>query len=145
MILPIGKWLDETTGEYKDRFLVLGMVMKDADYRTVGAKQTPMLTLIVSPGRGEDLVNIKMWSYEADKHRGVKKFRTVFADVYAETREYQGKTYTNYTPLTIMFDGAAFGEPAPQKRTRKSNTVEPQSQADEEGFFDIQNKDDLPF
>ena len=145
MILPIGKWYDPTNDAYYDRFLIFGYTVKDAVYKTVGSKQTPMLTLTISTGREEELINIKMWSYNADKYRSLKKGRTIICDAYADTREYQGKTYTDYMPLVFTTDGGSVGEPAPQKRTRKSNTVEPQSQADEEGFFDIQNTDDLPF
>lgn len=143
MVLPIGKWLDETAGEYKDRFLIYGNVVKDAEYKQVGSKQTPMLTLCVSPGREESLINIKLWSYNADKYRNVKKGRTIIADAIAETREYQGKTYTDYVPLVVMFDGGSFGEPTPQKRTPKSK-VEPESQATDDGFFNIPSGD-LPF
>ena len=101
-----------------------------------------MLTLCVSPGREEDLLNIKMWSWYADKYKGIKKGRTVLCDAIAESREYNGKTYTDYTPLVIMFDVfSSAGGQATQTRARKDKTVEPESQ---EGFFDVPT-DDLPF
>lgn len=139
MIIPLGTYTIEDSGEVKNRVLVLGRLIKDGKFQTVGSKATPMLTFGVSPGRGEKLINVKMWSYDAVDYAEIKKGTTIIIDAYEDVREYGGNTYVDYIPLNIV----AASEKPKQKQTRKSK-VEPENPID--GFTDLAlNPEDLPF
>lgn len=139
MILSIGTYTIEDSGEIKNRVLIIGRLIKDGKLQTVGSKGTSMLTFGVSPGRGEKLVNIKMWGYDAIDYADIKKGTTIIADTYEDSREYGGKTYVDYIPLNII----AASEKPKQRQTRNSR-VEPENPVD--GFTDLNlNADDLPF
>ena len=141
MKLNIGKYIDETTGEAYDRYLLMGRVVKDAEFKTVGAKGTSMLTFPISTGRGEDLLRIKMWGYDALDFNGTKKGTTMLIDAYEQSREYMGKTYVDYVPINAidMTEKKSRG----QARTRTPKEVVPENPMDM--FTDIQNPEDLPF
>jgi hypothetical protein len=143
MKLKIGQWVDKANGGVvHDRYLVMGRVIKDAEMRTVGAKGTSMLSFSLSPGREEDLVRIKMWGYDALDYNGLRKGTMMLLDCYEDSREYQGKTYTDYIPLNVMDVSEKPGRGAGTgKRAQKE--VEPQDPM--AGFVDFTNHDDLPF
>jgi hypothetical protein len=142
MILPIGTYKDEQTGEVKNRVLIFGRTIKDAEFKTVGQRGTSMLKMSMSPGRGENLVNVKMWGYDAVDYADTKKGTTFLLDAFEDAREYNGKTYIDYIPLNVL----AMGERETRSaRGRRAAKVEPQEPATDDGFTDIVNKDDLPW
>lgn len=139
MILKTGTWKDDNTGEIRDRYLIIGRVMK-TEMKTVGQRNTSMLSVALSPGRGEDLITVKLWGYDAQDYNGLQKFSTIMIDAYEESREYNERTYTDYIPLNIIAcDPPRAAAPARRKR---SDPVQPQDPM--AGFTDI-NTDDLPF
>lgn len=141
MILQIGTYTDEATGEVKPRALIFGRTIKDAEFKTVGQRGTSMLKMSVSPGRGEPLLSIKMWGYDAVDFAETKKGTTVLLDAYEDAREYNGKTYVDYIPLNVL---AMNERETRSARGRRAARVEPENPAGD-GFTDIVNKDDLPW
>lgn len=138
MILRIGDYMDEVSGEIKPRCLVFGRAIKDGNFKTVGAKGISMLTFGMSPGRGENLVNIKMWGFDAVDYADIKKGTTILADTYEDKREYGGKTYTDYVVLNVI----AIADKPMKARNSKRN-VEPEDPT--AVFQDITNVEELPF
>lgn len=139
MKLNIGQYIDKDTGEQYDRYLIMGRSIKDAEMKTVGARGTSMLSFPLSPGRNEELLNIKMWGYDALDYNGLRKGTTLLIDAYEQSREYQGKVYRDYIPLNVI----DVSEKPRQTRPRTSKTVAPEDPL--AGFTDIQNPEDLPF
>lgn len=142
MIVDTGLWVDKQTGETYPRKLIMGKVVRDAELRQVGQNNTSLLKLGVSLGYKEDIVNVKMWGYDAEDNAYIKKNMTVIIDAREETREYNGKTYTDYVAINTMCDGVVSGANAEPKK-RSSKKVEPQDP--NAGFTDITNPEDLPF
>ena len=114
----------------------MGRLIKDAEFRMVGAKSTPLLTLKVSVGFEEDLVTVKLWSEDALAYNGLKKGATIFADTRESAREYQGKIYKDYTANFIMSADEVRGV-----KPKGARTIEPEPL---ESFVDIESND-LPF
>ena len=144
MKLKIGTWIDKTadSGEMHDRYLIFGRAIKDAEFKPVGAKGTSLLTIVLSPGKEEDLVRVKLWGYDAMAYNGLKKGTMLLLDAYEDKRDWEGKTYTDYIPLNVMDVSEKPGRGSGTgKRTQKE--VEPQDPM--AGFVDFTNHDDLPF
>lgn len=139
MKLHIGQYIDKDTGEQYDRYLIMGRSIKDAEMKTVGARGTSMLSFPLSPGRNEELLNIKMWGYDALDYNGLRKGTTLILDAYEQSREYNGKVYRDYVPLNVI----DMAEKPRQTRPRTPKTVVPEDPL--AGFTDIQNPEDLPF
>ena len=142
MILPLGLYKDPDTGETRERYLIYGRTVKDAQMKKVGSRGTSLLAFGVSPGRDEELVNVKLWGYDADENDGLKKGSTILADCLLEEREYNGRTYRDYTARVFAVLGADTPVKTTNAKRSKSETVEPENPYD--GFTDI-NSDDLPF
>ena len=140
MIQNIGLYTDEVTGETQERFLIFGHLIKDGAMKAVGAKGTSMLSLSVSPGRGDELVNIKLWGYDAVAYDGLKRGSTVLADCILEQREYMGKTYKDYKAINFAVLGGNAQAGTHVKRAKK-DPVEPEDPM--AGFEDYQGS--LPF
>jgi len=142
MILDIGLWVDKQTGETYPRKLILGRVVRDGELKQVGSKGTSLFTFGVSPGREEDILNIKLWSYDADANADISKGEVLLIEAREESREYNGREYRDYVPLNLMRVGTCVPvQAAPKKRSSKK--VEPQDPND--GFTDIINPENLPF
>lgn len=141
MILRTGTYTDEQTGEVKNRALIFGRTIKDAEFKTVGQRGTSMLTFSVNTGRGEPLVGIKMWGYDAVDYADIKKGMTVLIDAYENSREYNGKTYTDWVSLNVI---ALNKKESRSERGRRASKVVPQEPATEDGFTDIASND-LPW
>ena len=139
MILPTGTYTFEDTGEVKNRALIFGRLIKDAELKNVGSRGTSLLQLRVSPGRGEDIINVKMWGYDAVDFANTKKGATILVDAYEDTRDYNGKTYTDWVSLNTL----AVSEQKSSKTGRSPRAkVEPENPVD--SFTDIAS-DDLPW
>ena len=137
MILDIGFYIEKDTGNAYPRKLILGRAIRNAEIKTVGARGTSLLSIGVSPGKDEDILNVKMWGYDAEEYADLKKGTVLLLDAKEESREYNGKTYTDYVPLNVLCIGAVKPE-----RKRRSQTIEPGNPLD--GFTDV-NHEDLPF
>jgi single-stranded DNA-binding protein len=76
---------------------VAGKVTKDAEFKTVGDKQSHITTFSIIAGKRKDtttiFVNCKAWHGLADYARQIKKGDHVFVIGQIESREYNGKTY----------------------------------------------------
>ena len=123
--------------ELGDRYLVFGRLIKDAELKNVGAKGTPLLTLKVSTGRNDELVTMNLWSADALAYNGLKKGTTVLAECRESVREYNGKTYKNYTADFFM----CADESATPVKKPKEKTVDPEPV---DSFMDISSSD-LPW
>lgn len=140
MILRTGTYTFEDTGEVKNRALIFGRLIKDAELKNVGSRGTSLLQLRVSPGRGEDIINVKMWGYDAVDYADTKKGASILVDAYEDARDYNGKTYTDWVALNTI----AVSEQKATRTGRGSRAkVEPANPVDE-GFTDIASND-LPW
>lgn len=82
-------------GEGSSR-IVTGRVIKDAEYRLAGQKQTPMTTFAVSYDRNAQnggILNVTCFHKLADYCKGIKKGDSVLVSGSLESNEYNGKTY----------------------------------------------------
>ena len=82
-------------GEGSSR-IVTGRVIKDAEYRLAGSKQTPMTTFAVSYGRNAQnggILNVTCFKQLADYCKDIKKGDSVLVGGSLESSEYNGKTY----------------------------------------------------
>lgn len=127
--------------EFGDRYFVFGRVVKDGSLKNVGSKGTPLLTLPVSTGLNEDLVHVNLWGVDAMAYNGIKKGATIIADCRESVREYNGKTYKNYTANFIMSTDELIA-PSAQKTTGKRKAVEPEQT---DGFTELFETNDLPW
>ena len=142
MILPLGLHKDPDTGEVHERYLIFGRTVKDAQMKKVGSKNTSLLSFGVSPGRDEELVTVKLWGYDADENDGLKKGSTILADCLLDQREYNGRTYKDYTARVFSVLGADTPVKMTGSKRTKDATVEPENPYS--GFTDV-SSDDLPF
>ena len=143
MILRTGTYTFEDTGEVKNRALIFGRTIKDAELKSVGSRGTSLLNLRVVSERGGDIMAVKMWGYDAIDYADIKKGATVLIDAYEDTRDWQGKTYTDWVVINVI---------AVSERTAKSTgkgtraSVKPENPANtvDDGFTDLVSND-LPW
>lgn len=103
--------------------MVCGRLPKDAELRTVGEKNSSLLSFGLAVGeRDEDgtkttvWANVQAWHERARKYAGLKKGDTVMVIGKLDVREYEGKTYKNLVADMIITEGAlaaAVSAPAP--------------------------------
>ena len=83
-------------GEYT---LVIGKATKDAEYKLVGDKQSPICSFSLNIGKRQDtttiFANCKAWYGLAELSQNISKGDTVIVIGKTESREYNGKTYTD--------------------------------------------------
>lgn len=100
--------------------LVTGVVTRDASYRYVGAKNTPVCSFSVAAGKRKDtttiFVEMKCWRALARYASLVRKGDSVCAIGSIEEREYNGKTYKNLVCdwLNVVTPSMQGASPAPQ-------------------------------
>lgn len=102
MKMSLGQYTEQYTGVIKDRYLIFGFVVKNAEFGSVGKKAMPRLTFAVSVGRNEDLCNMTMWGDLAVKYRDIRKGDNVIVDALEQQKEYNGKVYVSYLPMNII-------------------------------------------
>lgn len=107
--------------------LVVGKAIKDAEYKRVGAKDSPIVSLSLNVGKRQDtttiFVNVKAWYSLAEYAQHICKGDSVIAIGHTESREYNGKTYTDLIAEWINFVGddepsaeiAPSGKPFPKE------------------------------
>ena len=127
--------------------MVAGTATKDAEYKTIGEKETPLasFSLVVS-ARGETAAyaNCKAFGGAlASYARNIKKGDAVFAVGVLETREYNGKQYSDLNCQWLNFVGKSGAAAAPSSTVPDAPAV---STADQISFEDSpDDDDDLPF
>ena len=87
--------------------LVVGKCIKDAEYKRVGAKDSPVTSFALNVGKRQDtttiFVNCKAWYALAEYSKEIHKGDAVIVIGHTESREYNGKTYTDLTAEWINF------------------------------------------
>ena len=82
-----------------DSVIVAGRAVKDAEYKLVGSKDSPLCSFGLSVGKRQDtttiFANCKAWYGLAQYAANIQKGDTVIVTGHTESREYNGKTYTD--------------------------------------------------
>lgn len=111
-----------------------GQVVKDAEFKLVGSKNSPLCKISIVTNRTADgekeYTNCTAWYELANATSGVKKGDFVFACGYTQDREYNGKTYQD-----LICDFISVTNSSDVKET-KPETAE---------FEQIDDNSDLPF
>lgn len=104
--------------------MVCGKLPKDAELRTVGEKNSSLLSFGLAVGERDEggtkttvWANVQAWHERARKYAGLKKGDTVMVIGKLDVREHEGKTYKNLVADMIITEGAlaaAVSAPAPQ-------------------------------
>jgi len=88
-------------GNIGDAVIVAGKAIKDAEYKVVGDKGSPICSFSLNVGKRKDtttiFVNCKAWYALAKYSQDIRKGDTVIVIGHTESREYNGKTYTDLT------------------------------------------------
>lgn len=78
--------------------MVAGFLTRDAEYKVVGEKKTPLVKLGAAVGKRPDTTtifcDIAAWRGLAEYARTAKKGDAIAAVGHIETHEYDGKTYS---------------------------------------------------
>lgn len=94
-----------------DSVLVVGKAIKDAEYKRVGSKDSPVTSFSLNVGKRKDtttiFVNCKAWYALAEHSFNISKGDTVIVIGHTEEREYNGKTYVDLIAewLNVVSDG----------------------------------------
>lgn len=103
-----------------DSVLVVGKCTGDAEYKRVGQKDSPIASFSLIVGKRQDtttiFANCKAWYRLAEYAKHIRKGDHVIVIGQLESREYNGKTYTDLVAEWINFvgqDGTAHQETAP--------------------------------
>lgn len=127
-----------------DSVLVSGKAIKDAEYKIVGAKESPICSFGLNVGKRQDtttiFVNCKAWYGLAEYAKNICKGDTVIVIGHTESREYNGKTYTDLTAdwlniLSADFVQSISAETAPSGKAYPAGVK----------FEEDNNKEPLPF
>lgn len=86
-------------GKIGELTIVIGNATKDAEMKLVGEKQTPVTSFGLAVGKRQDtttiFANCKAWRHLAAYASGIRKGDTVIVAGKIETREWNGKPYTD--------------------------------------------------
>ena len=86
-------------GKIGELTIVIGNATKDAEMKLVGEKQTPVTSFGLAVGKRQDtttiFANCKAWRHLATYASGIRKGDTVIVSGKIETREWNGKEYTD--------------------------------------------------
>ena len=121
--------------------IVAGKAIKDAEYKIVGSKGSPVCSFSLNVGKRKDtttiFVNCKAWYGLANYAQNIQKGDNVIVIGHTEEREYNGKTYTDLIAEWINFVGSdeTSAEIAPSGKPYPA-TVK---------FEEAQTDGDLPF
>jgi hypothetical protein len=121
-----------------DSVLVAGNAVRDAEYKLVGEKNSPMCLFSLAVGKREDtttiFVNCKAWRNNADYAAGIRKGDSVMAIGKIEEREYNDKTYKTLVADWLNYIGES------------AVTAVVISKAESAGFAELPDDDgELPF
>lgn len=129
------------TGE--NVYMVSGTVCKNAEYKEVGTKSTPMATFSLAVGKAKDTTTIfascKAWRKLAAYARLIEKGDTVIAIGTIEEHEYEGKQYKTLVCEWLNRVGEIGAEaPAYVPSAYASEPTAPKLE-------EVKTDDDLPF
>ena len=103
----------------KGGVIIAGQATRDAEYKHVGAKDTPMCTFGLAVGRDAEnkpiYANVKAWRDLAEYAAGVTKGASVMVLGQVEEREYEGKVYKAVVADFLVYldlKPPAVGDPA---------------------------------
>lgn len=126
-----------------DSVLVVGKCTGDAEYKRVGQKDSPIASFSLIVGKRQDttpiFANCKAWYRLAEYAKHIRKGDHVIAIGHLESREYNGKTYTDLVAEWINFVGS---DDTPHQELAPNGTPYPAGVTFEE---DKSSGDDLPF
>ena len=92
-----------------DSIAIIGNATKDAELKTVGEKNSPLTKFSVAINRGKDAepvyVNCVAWYRMAHVAQGIRKGDPCFVIGKLESREYNGKPYTDLVCEWVDFRG----------------------------------------
>ena len=128
--------------EIGEMVIVTGYCTRDAEYRVVGTKGTPLCTFGLAVGKRKDtttiFANCQAWRKLAEYAAGIQKGDSVIVVGHIEKHEYNNKEYTNLVADWLNFVDM---ENAPAN-TPPSDDTGGQTSA----FSEIDSRDgDLPF
>ena len=124
-----------------DYDIVVGKATKDAEFKLVGEKQSPVCSFSLNVGKRQDtttiFANCKAWYGLAQLSKNISKGDTVIAIGKTESREYNGKTYTDLIAewLNIVSGDFAPSEIAPSGKPFPAGVK----------FEESSSESDLPF
>jgi len=88
-------------GKIGELTIVIGNATKDAEVKTVGEKKSLVASFGLAIGKRQDtttiFANCKAWRHLATYASGIRKGDTVIVAGKFESREWEGKTYTDLT------------------------------------------------
>lgn len=123
--------------------IVSGNATKDAEYKTVGEKQTSVCSFSLAVGKTKDgstaFANCKAWHSLAKLASHISKGDAVCVIGKLESREYNGKTYTDLVADWLNIAWAAQTTAADQGQKPQPPVVNPYE--DDTGF----EQGELPF
>ena len=133
---------------YKDgSVLIAGICIRDADFKTVGAKQSRLCETAVRVGTCADpenpgkstgiLCNVKAWHDLASILATAKKGDSVCVIGKIDVREYNGKTYKDLVADWLNVASVSAAAQVPTAPTAEFSPVEPE--------VDIGPESELPF
>jgi single-stranded DNA-binding protein len=104
-------------GKLGDMVIVTGKASGDAEFKLVGAKNSPLCTFSLIAGKRKDtttiFVNCKAWYGLAHYCENIKKGDSVCVIGTLEEREYNGKTYTDLVVEWVNIVDATTVETSP--------------------------------
>ena len=102
-----------------DYVLVVGRATKDAEFKIVGAKESPVCSFGLNVGKRQDtttiFANCKAWYKWAEIAKNIRKGDDVLVIGKTESREYNGKTYTDLIAEWVEIGGAEVAQSAPRE------------------------------
>lgn len=136
--------------KFGEGWLVTGTATKDAEYKEVGDKETPLASFSLAIGKRQDsttiFANCKAWRKLGKYAATIKKGDAVMAVGTIETHEYNGQNYT--TLICEWLNRAGEIEPpiyipstfkaVDAKAVNQINAVEPKLE-------EVKTIDELPF
>lgn len=123
--------------------LIAGTVVRDAEIKLVGEKQSALLKFGVAIGKRQDtttiFVNCVCWRSLATSLVGLRKGDSVACIGVLDSREYNGKTYTDLVCEWVNSPNVAVGAAMPLPVTDAFNLSEPVTVNPDDA------EDELPF
>ena len=121
--------------------IVAGKAIKDAEFKIVGEKQSPVCSFSLNVGKRKDtttiFVNCKAWYGLANYSKYIQKGDSVIVIGHTEEREYNGKTYTDLIAEWLNF----VGNDTPSAEIAPSGVAYPKAVK----FEEVDEKEALPF
>jgi len=126
--------------------MVCGNAVRDAEFKTVGTKNTPLCKIGLAIGKREDtttiFVNVVAWRGLADLLAMAQKGDSIAVwGRMTEPREYNGKTYQDLNADWLSIASASSCQASCNSERVSSSSVVPAEQQ----FTEIEDDGELPF